>query len=103
MLDTAIIPCGGLGTRLQPITRWLPKELLPVRLRPVLDWTLDEIADAGLVRAILITRPLRPALENPTRAVLDARRASGLAAALVAAPDGQQAPGARLADFPARA
>ena len=45
MLDTAVIPCGGLGTRLQPITRWVPKELLSVGLRPVLYWALDEIAD----------------------------------------------------------
>ncbi len=67
MLDTAVIPCGGLGTRLQPITRWLPKELLPVGLRPVLYWMLDEIADAGLVRAILITSPLKPALEAAAR------------------------------------
>ncbi|MGH7517882.1 MAG: sugar phosphate nucleotidyltransferase [Gemmatimonadales bacterium] len=144
MLDTAVIPCGGLGTRLQPITRWLPKELLPVGLRPVLCWTLDEIADAGLLRAILITSPLKPALEtaartyqgplelefvaqqrprglgdaflhardllegapfaailpeflfrgpNPTRAVVDVHRDGGLAAALVAAPNGPFPPG----------
>jgi UTP--glucose-1-phosphate uridylyltransferase len=67
MLDTAVIPCGGLGTRLQPITRWLPKELLPVGLRPVLYWTLDEIADAGFQRAILITSPAKPALEAAAR------------------------------------
>lgn len=67
MLDTAVIPCGGLGTRLQPITRWLPKELLPVGLRPVLYWTLDEIAGAGLMRAILVTSPLKPALEAAAR------------------------------------
>jgi UTP-glucose-1-phosphate uridylyltransferase len=73
MLDTAVIPCGGLGTRLQPITRWLLKELLPVGLRPVFYWTLDEIAGAGLQRVILITSPLKPALQ---------------AAALVAAPNG---------------
>ncbi len=48
MIDTAVIPCGGLGTRLHPITRWLPKEMLPVGLKPVLYWTLDEAADAGL-------------------------------------------------------
>lgn len=67
MLDTAVIACGGLGTRLQPITRWFPKELLPVGLRPVLYWALDEIADAGLQRAILITSPLKPALEAAAR------------------------------------
>jgi UTP--glucose-1-phosphate uridylyltransferase len=67
MLDTAVIPCGGLGTRLHPITRWLPKEMLPVGLRPVLYWTLDEAADAGLVRAIIITNPLKPMLEAAAR------------------------------------
>lgn len=67
MLDTAVIPCGGLGTRLHPITRWLPKEVLPVALRPVLHWTLDEAADAGLLRAIIVTNPHKPLLEVVAR------------------------------------
>jgi UTP-glucose-1-phosphate uridylyltransferase len=67
MLDTAVIPCGGLGTRLQPITRWIPKEVLPVGLKPVLYWTLDEAADAGLLRAIIITNPHKPLLEAVAR------------------------------------
>jgi len=66
-LDTAVIPCGGLGTRLHPITRWLPKELLPVGLKPVLYWTLDEAAGAGLLRAIIITNPHKPMLEAAAR------------------------------------
>ena len=67
ILDTAVIPCGGLGTRLQPITRWLPKEVLPIGLKPVLHWTLDEAADAGLLRAIIITNPHKPILEAVAR------------------------------------
>jgi UTP-glucose-1-phosphate uridylyltransferase len=67
MLDTAVIPCGGLGTRLHPITRWLPKEMLPVALRPVLHWALDEAAEAGLLRAIVITNPHKPVLEAVAR------------------------------------
>jgi UTP--glucose-1-phosphate uridylyltransferase len=67
ILDTAVIPCGGLGTRLHPITRWLPKEVLPVGLKPVLYWTLDEAADAGLLRAIVITNPHKPMLEAVAR------------------------------------
>jgi UTP-glucose-1-phosphate uridylyltransferase len=67
MIDTAVIPCGGLGTRLHPITRWLPKEMLPVGLKPVLYWTLDEVADAGLLRAIIITNPHKPLLEVAAR------------------------------------
>jgi UTP-glucose-1-phosphate uridylyltransferase len=66
-LDTAVIPCGGRGTRLHPITRWLPKEILPVGLRPILYWALDEAADAGLLRAILVTNPHKPLLEAAAR------------------------------------
>jgi UTP--glucose-1-phosphate uridylyltransferase len=60
--DTAIIPCGGLGTRMLPITRWLPKELLPVGLAPLIHWALMEAADAGLTRAIVVTNPAKPIL-----------------------------------------
>lgn len=55
MLDTAVIPCGGRGSRLHPITRWAPKDILPVGLRPIRSWTRDEAADAGLPRAIVVT------------------------------------------------
>ncbi len=67
MIDTAIIPCGGLGTRLAPITRWVPKEMLPVALKPLLHWALDEAAGAGLLRAIVVTNPLRPMVEAAAR------------------------------------
>jgi UTP-glucose-1-phosphate uridylyltransferase len=67
ILDTAVIPCGGLGTRLLPITRWLPKEVLPVGLKPVLYWSLDEAAEAGLQRAIIVTNPHKPVLEAVAR------------------------------------
>ena len=67
MLDTAVIPCCGRGTRLHPITRWLPKEILPVGLRPILYWALDEAADAGLLRAIIVTNPHKPVLETAAR------------------------------------
>lgn len=67
MLDTAVIPCGGLGRRLQPITRWVPKELLPVGLKPLLYWALDEVADAGLMRAIIVTNPHKPMVEAAAR------------------------------------
>src|SRR5918992_1785164 len=72
MIDTAIIPCGGRGTRLYPISRWVPKELLPVGLRPLLFWTLDEAAAAGLRRAIIVTNPEKPVLETAARAYPDA-------------------------------
>ncbi len=67
MLDTAVIPCGGRAIRLHPITRWLPKEILPVGLRPMLHWTLDEAADAGLLRAIVVTNPHKPLVEAAAR------------------------------------
>jgi UTP--glucose-1-phosphate uridylyltransferase len=73
MLDTAVIPCGGLGTRLLPITRWFPKEMLPVGLKPLLYWTLDEVVGAGLRRAIVVTNPEKPVLESAAREYEGAR------------------------------
>ena len=66
--DTAIIPCGGLGTRMLPASRWLPKELLPVSLVPLIHWALAEAADAGLARAIVVTNPAKPILGEVARA-----------------------------------
>ena len=66
-LDTAVIPCGGLGRRLRPITNWVPKEMLPVGLKPLLYWALDEAAVAGLLRVILVVNPHKPVIEAAAR------------------------------------
>jgi UTP--glucose-1-phosphate uridylyltransferase len=44
------------------MARWIPKELLPVALTPLIHWTLAEAADAGLARAIVVTNPAKPIL-----------------------------------------
>lgn len=66
-LDTAVIPCGGLARRLRPVSYWVPKEMLPVGLKPLLYWALDEVADAGLLHAILVVNPHKPIVEAAAR------------------------------------
>ncbi len=61
-IRTAVIPAGGLGTRLLPLTRAVPKELLPVWKRPVLDYAIEEAASAGIERVVIITAPGKEAL-----------------------------------------
>jgi UTP--glucose-1-phosphate uridylyltransferase len=56
-LRTALIPCAGLGTRLLPLTRVLPKELLPYRGLPMIQHVLQEMARGGIRRVVLVIRP----------------------------------------------
>ncbi len=51
----AIILCGGFATRLEPITLFVPKPLLPVGGRPILDYILDSVSSTGADRIILST------------------------------------------------
>jgi len=52
---TAVILAGGFGTRLQPIVSDRPKVLAEINQRPFLSYLLDQLADAGIRRAILCT------------------------------------------------
>lgn len=56
MIADAVVPVAGLGTRLRPLTRALPKELLPVARAPVIEHVVRELADAGFERVVLVTR-----------------------------------------------
>lgn len=53
----AIVPAAGLGSRLLPATRSLPKELLPVGRRAALDWIAAETVAAGITQMIIVTSP----------------------------------------------
>ncbi len=66
-VKTAVIPVAGLGTRFLPITKSVPKELLPILNRPTLHHICDEIADAGIRQVILVSSPTKGALEDYIR------------------------------------
>ncbi len=50
----ALIPAASLGTRFYPYSKLIPKELLPVNNRPAIDYSLEEIAAAGVKDCYLI-------------------------------------------------
>jgi UTP--glucose-1-phosphate uridylyltransferase len=54
-LSKAVIPVGGLGTRLLPATKVLPKELLPVGRRPIVQYVVEEMRAAGLENICFVT------------------------------------------------
>lgn len=50
----AVVLAGGEGTRLRPLTKHQPKPMLPVANRPVLEYVLDALVDAGVDRAVVV-------------------------------------------------
>lgn len=61
--DTAMVMAAGLGKRMRPLTASRPKPLVPVAGKPLIDYTLDRLADAGVARAVVNVHYLADALE----------------------------------------
>lgn len=53
----AVIPAAGLGTRFLPVTKSVPKELLPILDRPMLQYVVEEAAEAGVEEIIVVSAP----------------------------------------------
>ena len=60
----AIIPAGGFGTRMLPATKVVPKELLPVVDKPLIQFIVEEIASSGIEEVILITGREKGSIED---------------------------------------
>ncbi len=60
----AVIPAAGLGTRLYPVTKVVPKELLPIGGRPAIQRVIEEAMLSGLTDFIILTRPDKPSIET---------------------------------------
>jgi UTP--glucose-1-phosphate uridylyltransferase len=67
-IHSAILPVAGLGTRLLPATKSVPKELMPVYDRPVIQLVIDEARAAGIRRLVFVTHPSKSAIEEYIRA-----------------------------------
>ena len=51
----AVIPAAGLGTRMLPIARAVPKEMLPIVDRPAVSYLVEEAAKSGIKDILIIT------------------------------------------------
>jgi UTP--glucose-1-phosphate uridylyltransferase len=60
----AVIPAGGFGTRLLPATKVIPKEMLPVVDKPLIQFIIEEVAQAGIEEVILITGREKGSIED---------------------------------------
>ena len=55
MIRKAVLPVAGMGTRVLPATKVLPKELLPVVDKPLIQYAVEEAAEAGITDIVLVT------------------------------------------------
>src|SRR5690349_19522233 len=60
----AIFPVGGLGTRFLPATKAMPKEMLPVVDKPLIQYAVEEAQAAGIEEFIFVTGRGKTAIEN---------------------------------------
>jgi len=60
----AVIPAAGLGTRFLPVTKVIPKELLPVLNRPIIHYAIEELIDSGIEQIIIVIAKGKHLLED---------------------------------------
>ena len=63
-IDRAMVLAAGLGTRMRPVTDTLPKPLVRVAGRALIDHVLDRLADAGVTTAVVNVHHMADAIEN---------------------------------------
>src|SRR3990170_5477771 len=60
----AVIPAAGFGTRFLPQTKAMPKEMLPIVDKPVIQYVVEELVDAGIRDIVMVTGFLKRAIED---------------------------------------
>ncbi len=63
-MNIAVIPAAGLGTRLLPLTKSQPKEMLPVGRKPIVQYIVEELNRVGIDQVLFITGPGKTSIEN---------------------------------------
>ena len=63
-VKTAVFPVGGLGTRFLPATKSMPKEMLPIANKPIIQYAFEEARDAGIEKFIFVTGRNKNAINN---------------------------------------
>ena len=64
LVSKVVVPIAGLGTRMLPATKAIPKEMLPIVNKPIIQIIVEEIIEAGFKEVIFITHSSKSAVEN---------------------------------------
>ncbi|RLA04158.1 MAG: UTP--glucose-1-phosphate uridylyltransferase, partial [Gammaproteobacteria bacterium] len=60
----AVVPVAGFGSRMLPATKAIPKEMLPVVDKPIIQYIVEECANAGITEIVMVTHTSKKAIEN---------------------------------------
>lgn len=60
----AVIPAAGLGTRMLPATKTVPKEMLPLVDKPAIQYIIEEAAEAGIEDILIVTNRAKSAMDD---------------------------------------
>lgn len=60
----AVLPVAGLGTRFLPVTKAVPKEMMPLVDKPLIEYAIDEARSAGIEEFIIVTGRNKPAIRT---------------------------------------
>ncbi len=64
MIKKAVLPVAGLGTRLLPASKAIPKEMITVVDKPVVQYVVEEAVAAGITEIVLVTHALKKSIED---------------------------------------
>ena len=64
MITHAVIPVAGFGTRMLPLSKAVPKELLPLGNKPAIQYVIEEAIAAGITNIVLVNHAQKTAIEN---------------------------------------
>ena len=74
-ITKAVIPAAGFGTRFLPQTKAIPKEMLPIVDKPVIQYVVEELVDAGIKDIILVTgyhkRTIEDHFDSPSKDLVE--------------------------------
>ena len=59
-----VIPVAGLGSRMLPATKAIPKEMLPIIDKPIIQYIVEEVISAGLSEIVFVTHASKNSIEN---------------------------------------
>ena len=63
-IKKVVIPVAGLGTRMLPATKAIPKEMLPIVDKPLIQYVVNECIAAGIKEIVLVTHSSKNSVEN---------------------------------------